>query len=174
MSRWGRGGIRAGCCALLAGALIAGVPGMLDSRAFADTTTTAGPTTAPSSTLVPDTTSTTTSAPAAAVSHAANPGIKIGPPALNFGKRRAGTVSFTATSVVKNVSQSEVTIDDINFTRGNANDFVVGTTCFPGGKPATLEPGQVCFIEVKFVPRTAGVRSVKVRVVDDAPTSRKC
>jgi hypothetical protein len=161
MSRWGRGGIRAGCGALLAGALIAGVPGILDSTAYAGTSPTAPATTAPA---------TAASASQAAESHATKVAIKVGPTALDFGVRRAGTISFTAKSTVKNVSKSSVTIENINFSSGNAADFVVGTTCFPAGKPATLDPGQTCLIQAKFVPRRAGLRTVKVRVVNDAST----
>ena len=59
----------------------------------------------------------------------------------------------------------------MNFTSGNATDFVVGTTCFPNGKPRSLTHGQTCLIEVRFVPRGAGYRKVKVRIFYDGSGS---
>lgn len=174
MSRWGRGGIRVGGCALLAGALIAAVPG-LDSRAFAGTTTTAhsAPSTVPATTTVPTTspTPTTASAPAAAVSHAAKPALALGPTSLNFGHQRAGTVSFAANATIKNFGRDPITLENMNFTSGNATDFVVGTTCFPNGKPRSLTHGQTCLLEVRFVPRGAGYRKVDVRIFYDGSGS---
>src|ERR1700690_813345 len=59
---------------------------------------------------------------------------------IGFGERRAGTYFGDEAATIVNTGTQPVTIKQIAFHGGDTSDFVVGTNCFPHGRPATLTP----------------------------------
>jgi len=90
---------------------------------------------------------------------------------LDFGSRRAGTYFGDESATIVNTGSQSVTINRIAFHGGDAADFVVGTTCFPHGRPSTLAPHAKCVIKAIFTPHAYGVRTATIGISDSASST---
>jgi len=92
--------------------------------------------------------------------------LTVSPPNLSLGKERVGSFFVSNTAIIANLSQHPIKIKDIAFKSGDTSDFVVGTDCFPHGKPRTLKPKQGCRIKAVFVPHVYGKRTAIINITE--------
>ena len=80
-----------------------------------------------------------------------------------------GTFFGSQTVIVANNGGGSVRLNAIKFRDGDVSDFVVGTTCFPHGRPSTLAPGERARSRRSSHRRSYGVRSATLGIDDSAP-----
>jgi hypothetical protein len=97
--------------------------------------------------------------------------VKVSTRQLGLGDRRAGTYFGDQTSTLVNTGTQPVRINQIAFHGGNTSDFVVGTDCFPHGRPSTLAPKAKCVVKAVFTPQAYGVRTATLGINDSASTT---
>ena len=155
-----RGRYRAGGLVLVAALTIGAAVG-LPTSALAGPTGPSGP--AASNPAASDPVATNKVAPAADPHVTA---LTVSPPNLSLGKERVGSFFVSNTAILANLSKKSITINDIAFKSGDTGDFVVGTDCFPGGKPRTLKPKQGCRIKAVFTPHAYGTRTAVINITE--------
>ena len=82
---------------------------------------------------------------------------------LSFAPQDPNTISSGKTITFTNIGDTEVTIDSILVGGAEADDFEETNTC-----PAALSAKRSCTIDVKFKPVSAGSKSAKLLINDNA------
>jgi len=88
-------------------------------------------------------------------------GISLSTTALLFGNQTVGTTSASQTITVANVGAADVAISSI--TLNPTTNYTFTTTC-----GTTLRAGRNCSIQVRFAPKSLGVLTAAVTIVDSA------
>jgi dienelactone hydrolase len=97
---------------------------------------------------------------------ASGPNATLSPTSLTFATQLVGTTSPAQLVTLNNYGTATLTINSINFTGADPNDFVQTNTC--GG---SVGPGGSCTISVTFKPTQLGSRTATLAVTDNAPGS---
>lgn len=91
------------------------------------------------------------------------PVVRFTPPSLVFGAQPVGQLSATLTARIENFGTASLTIPSVGINGADAGDFLLGgNSC---GSP--MSPGGSCAVGVAFKPRSAGVRSATLHIVDN-------
>jgi len=106
----------------------------------------------------------------ATVSQTVNsPTVSLSASSINFGNVTRGT-SQTNAETVSNTGTGALINFSWSITGTNANRFTVSsTTC--GTRPATLNPGASCVINVTFIPTNTGTQTASLNLTDNATNS---
>lgn len=79
-----------------------------------------------------------------AASHALTSPIRMLPASMSLGNERVGSFVVGQIASLVNEASHPVRLESIAFSGGDASDFVVGTDCFPDGRPVMLAPKRAC------------------------------
>ena len=94
------------------------------------------------------------------------PSLRLSASALTFASQVAGTSSAAQTVTLTNSGTASLTLTSISLTGGQADDYVLATTC-----GASLAPTASCTLSVTFNPVSAGTKLASVTLVDNAGDS---
>jgi hypothetical protein len=103
--------------------------------------------------------------------HVSSP-LTITPGTLNFRGQRVGTFFLARAVRLANTASTPITINNIAYRSGNADDFAVATDCFASGHPATLAGGASCLIDVVYTPRALGKRVATIGISSSTGPTR--
>jgi uncharacterized delta-60 repeat protein len=91
------------------------------------------------------------------------PTVTLSTTTIDFGDRPAFS---SVTQSVSLTASAPYALSDISIGGANAGEFQVGTTC--PSLPASLAPGEICYIDVTFLPIHAGPSVATLLIADNA------
>jgi hypothetical protein len=103
-----------------------------------------------------------------ATATASAPQVRVTPTSLTFDDQLTGTASAVQTITVENNGDADMSIAAAAITGADAADFAEGVDDCTG---TTVAVGSRCTVQVKFAATTAGAKTARLAIRDNAPAS---
>lgn len=96
-----------------------------------------------------------------------DPAVNLNPDTVDFGEQPVGSTGEQRTVIVTNTGQGDLTINSVNMTGANPDDFIFAEAC----TDFVMQPGDSCLIDIRFTPRLADLRTAELILTDNAPNT---